>query len=301
MSLEQRLELLDKHYAEHVAGPSRDAQLGLLARAERPRKRMATRGLPYAQGRRGSLPISTARRAQLINKLAPRRTVLFSDVDGLVSELTGTVDVVGYGQKPKTFDASNSNLFHHGSSGAWNLEGSDVAVFEVTLMTQALDRLKSAIAGVKKSGTVLARVRAPLAGSFDTMLRGLGIPVFSRHERVDYTLLPSGHVVEDAGDIWVMTAAVRPPAGPYPVPNPNEASYVVHDLDPTRLGESPLQRLTARTTELLGKPTPSFDADFQGSDLVLRIAPYDDVLDHALLCAACELFATDTSRVTLRG
>jgi hypothetical protein len=260
--LKKRLEELDAQYA-NVVWPGSSA--GQRADAAAVRERIVRDGgLTFAAGQRAMLPLSEARFASVL---------------------------AGVGRH---------------------------AVFEVGPWALMLERARAAFAEAGTEGTVVVRVRWPWDGQFYAMVRELGLKVIGYHREVDHTLLPSLHVLDGGGDLVLLSGAVPPSVVSLSTPVLPYAWCDIDGLDLARLTDSPLQRMAARVAELVG---PAEFVDMQAGDersiltwyapsshgfvaelqpalqhLLISYVPYDDVLDHAAVTAAFELFANADTR-----
>lgn len=314
-ALAKRLAVLDMMYSGWVPGFTHAHG----ERIAKVRSSIAERGVGFALGLRASLPSSIVRRALAIESLAPKRVLLFGDVDGLAGFLAS--DIAATVVEPTRTIAEVV---------------ADVAVVEVVDLGPTIVRLESALVAVGPSGTVLARLRWPWDRAFYEHIKVLGLKVLGYERDVDHALLPGGFVVDGAGDLVLLGGAIAASAPELPRPlttgtlsmslsaSADAPPYAWFDMDglaPDRaIGLNALAnevaRISKRTPELADVKTYDdrevlcwYDTNGRGfvaelsrdsSHLLVSYVPYDDALDHAVITSAFTLFADEDTRLRPR-
>jgi hypothetical protein len=316
-----RLELLDRRYCGWLPGLYAEAA-DEIAWTE---AMLSRRPFFWPRVARPTLPASVVRRARSLRRLGAERIYIEDDVDALSALLAEDARVT-------VLEADHDRcewLSEH--SGKVVLleetpEGdADLAIIHAGPPAATHAALTRALRATRPGGHIAVCVRVPWEWVLYPQTEAAGLKAVSYERAVDHWLLPSGLVVDGAGDLVVFE---RPETVTLPEVSEDWAEQVraqpyltvdLDSLDEDRVDTDSIHRLADRIAELaphaeeLRHILPGEQRDVlawyddtgrglsaelnrEEDHLMITLLPFDADLEYVVVCAAYGLFADEATR-----
>jgi hypothetical protein len=317
---------LDRRYVGWLPGFWPTAE-ELIARVEKMHARRRMLVLPRAA--RPSLPGSVVQRAHILRQLGADTVYLDDDVDGLALLLATEAQVTL--REPNAYRRAwiareadlagvSIDIVDEPPRGPFQL-----SVIHTGVPAQLAAVLSHAVTSTAQGGHIAVCVRAPWEDSFLELAELAGLSVTAYHREIDHWWLPSGSVVDGAGDLAILDrpAGARPPSiQDDPEERIRARPYMTVDLDdlpPSRLDTGAMERfataLAARTSRVEAMSSLQSDSDRdvlawydetgvgltaelrrKQAHFMFTLMPYDIEMEYVALVAAYECLADRFTR-----
>lgn len=273
-----------------------------------------------------TLPSSTLRRALVIQELAPRHVWLDDDVDGLAALLAAEAQV---SLPASPLDAWLDDEVRRAGGRALT-RGESAQPVDVSLLSAGTPghtaaALRRALTRTRAGGHIVVRARSPWELPLYELLEKAGLQPERYLRELDHVLMPTGHVLDGAGDLLVLRAepGVELPLLPDDLAETSRAQpFFWLDLDglaPERLEAAGLGELADAVVKRSGRSEAmrfvrreeerevscwydpagiGYTAELnpEHGHLLCVFTPYDEALAHAVTLSAYELFAGPDTR-----